>query len=622
MLNLTAAPSSGVPSWNVMPGGSSASTRCSRRSARPTRRGTPRRAVRVLGEQRIADRLEDRPATRRTRRSIRRPRVGRICLQAIHEGAALHGLPVVSRPHALRSRWWARFRRRTARSSPSPPTARGRAGRDCGRHLGGLTAIIVVVAACGDGDQCEDRQRGKHGRSSLVALREPPPARSGDGAGDWLRAGPPIAAYYADGRRRGACSSTDGHASSTSAHWSCLSGSSPHRQPACSCRWWHRALHDGTVHTRLCRRPRRSRCRPRRPSPRGRGAARPVERPHGRRRRCPRAHGARRRLRRRAAARPAVPPQPTPATARWRGPKPSTPPRRVHRRGRRHLTVRLAARRPQAQRAVRPGVLRRRRRGPAHRPAPQPRCRRAPGAVHDGVLPPPDELAAEAAASGLDDVCLFAVEGPAWLVEDVDEVATQAAAARAVETEASLMAATSHMLVIGTRRDPDRLVATRSAARFGMLTVRDRQLARGSRVIALVNVAPEADAASRPRGRGARAGAPGLHGGPGAPDGPAARRARLASPASRRCSTSSSPSTPREPVCYERTYGVRHGEHVERRHPGLHRGIVDGDRPHLVRGVAFDDAQAPRAGGIEDRPEDEPRGHAPRVPPSRRSAAP
>ena len=66
----------------------------------------------------------------------------------------------------------------------------------------------------------------------------------------------------------------------------------------------------------------------------------------------------------------------------------------------------------------------------------------------------PDELVSEAAASGLVDIRLFAVEGPAWIVEDVDEVATQAAAVRAVETEASLMAATSHMLIVGTRPRP------------------------------------------------------------------------------------------------------------------------------------------------------------------------
>jgi SAM-dependent methyltransferase len=63
----------------------------------------------------------------------------------------------------------------------------------------------------------------------------------------------------------------------------------------------------------------------------------------------------------------------------------------------------------------------------------------------------PEELIGEAEACGLLEVRLFAVEGPAWMVEDIDAVETQCASARAVETEASLMSATSHMLVVGRR---------------------------------------------------------------------------------------------------------------------------------------------------------------------------
>jgi SAM-dependent methyltransferase len=63
----------------------------------------------------------------------------------------------------------------------------------------------------------------------------------------------------------------------------------------------------------------------------------------------------------------------------------------------------------------------------------------------------PDELEAEASQVGLRDVTLFAVEGPAWLVEDIDDVACQLEVARTVERVASLMSATSHILVVGHR---------------------------------------------------------------------------------------------------------------------------------------------------------------------------
>jgi ubiquinone/menaquinone biosynthesis C-methylase UbiE len=61
----------------------------------------------------------------------------------------------------------------------------------------------------------------------------------------------------------------------------------------------------------------------------------------------------------------------------------------------------------------------------------------------------PEELEAEARDAGLTGVVLLAVEGPAWIVEDVDDVAGQSDAARAVETERSLMSASAHMLAAG-----------------------------------------------------------------------------------------------------------------------------------------------------------------------------
>jgi len=63
----------------------------------------------------------------------------------------------------------------------------------------------------------------------------------------------------------------------------------------------------------------------------------------------------------------------------------------------------------------------------------------------------PDELKNEARAAGLDDVELFAVEGPAWILEDIDDLDNQLYAARATESEPALMAATAHMMVTGTK---------------------------------------------------------------------------------------------------------------------------------------------------------------------------
>jgi hypothetical protein len=45
----------------------------------------------------------------------------------------------------------------------------------------------------------------------------------------------------------------------------------------------------------------------------------------------------------------------------------------------------------------------------------------------------------------------LAVEGPTWIVEDIDDVAKQSDAARAVESERTLMSATARMIAIGQR---------------------------------------------------------------------------------------------------------------------------------------------------------------------------
>jgi hypothetical protein len=50
-------------------------------------------------------------------------------------------------------------------------------------------------------------------------------------------------------------------------------------------------------------------------------------------------------------------------------------------------------------------------------------------------------------------VSLFAVEGPSWIVEDPADFDNQLFAARAVESEPSLMGATSHIMMIGYRAD-------------------------------------------------------------------------------------------------------------------------------------------------------------------------
>ncbi len=61
----------------------------------------------------------------------------------------------------------------------------------------------------------------------------------------------------------------------------------------------------------------------------------------------------------------------------------------------------------------------------------------------------PDELEAEAGEAGLTEVALFAVEGPGWIVEEPNDVASLSDAARAVETERPLMAASAHMIAVG-----------------------------------------------------------------------------------------------------------------------------------------------------------------------------
>lgn len=66
----------------------------------------------------------------------------------------------------------------------------------------------------------------------------------------------------------------------------------------------------------------------------------------------------------------------------------------------------------------------------------------------------PDELEAEAVAAGLHDVGVFAVEGPGWILEDRTTLEDQLVAARAVETERTLLGLSSHLLVAGTAPDP------------------------------------------------------------------------------------------------------------------------------------------------------------------------
>lgn len=66
----------------------------------------------------------------------------------------------------------------------------------------------------------------------------------------------------------------------------------------------------------------------------------------------------------------------------------------------------------------------------------------------------PEELGAEALAGGLGEPALFAVEGPAWMVEDIDELEAQRASARALEREPSVVGATSHILAAARRPAP------------------------------------------------------------------------------------------------------------------------------------------------------------------------
>jgi ubiquinone/menaquinone biosynthesis C-methylase UbiE len=61
----------------------------------------------------------------------------------------------------------------------------------------------------------------------------------------------------------------------------------------------------------------------------------------------------------------------------------------------------------------------------------------------------PTELEDEAIAAGLTDTQMFAIEGPSWIVENSGDLDNQVFAARAVESEPSLMAATSHFMVVG-----------------------------------------------------------------------------------------------------------------------------------------------------------------------------
>lgn len=62
----------------------------------------------------------------------------------------------------------------------------------------------------------------------------------------------------------------------------------------------------------------------------------------------------------------------------------------------------------------------------------------------------PDELLEEARAAGLLDARIVAIEGPAWIVEDSANMASQLFAARAVESEPALLGASAHLMVVGT----------------------------------------------------------------------------------------------------------------------------------------------------------------------------
>ena len=73
----------------------------------------------------------------------------------------------------------------------------------------------------------------------------------------------------------------------------------------------------------------------------------------------------------------------------------------------------------------------------------------------------PEELAQEVRAAGLEHVATLAIEGPAWLLQDLDSQwqdprrrQTLLWIIRALEAEPSLLGATSHLLGIGRRPAP------------------------------------------------------------------------------------------------------------------------------------------------------------------------
>jgi SAM-dependent methyltransferase len=61
----------------------------------------------------------------------------------------------------------------------------------------------------------------------------------------------------------------------------------------------------------------------------------------------------------------------------------------------------------------------------------------------------PSELEGEAIEAGLTHTRMLSVEGPSWILEDISDLDNQLFAARAVESEPSLLAATSHFMVVG-----------------------------------------------------------------------------------------------------------------------------------------------------------------------------
>jgi len=65
----------------------------------------------------------------------------------------------------------------------------------------------------------------------------------------------------------------------------------------------------------------------------------------------------------------------------------------------------------------------------------------------------PSELEDEAITAGLTNTQMFAVEGPSWILENAGDLPNQLFAARAVESEPSLLAATSHFMVAGVTSD-------------------------------------------------------------------------------------------------------------------------------------------------------------------------